>query len=191
MREGPLQATLEQYLLGEAPALEDQSLDELERTRQIAAWLAGAIAGVPDLEQVDARADYLRLLRPFEVIAGDSVFRGREFEMDTLRRYIGVVKPRSKKLRDLFVWHVAKKQPAVTISGPGGVGKSAIVARFMLEHTRPREDERVPFGYLDFDRVDLDVGEPLNMCMELLRQLDLQFPGDDRFADIREQAVAD
>jgi hypothetical protein len=60
----------------------------------------------------------------------------------------------------------------------------------MLEHTRLREDARFPFGYLDFDRAGLDVGDPLGLCMELLHQLDIQFPGDDRFADIRERAIA-
>jgi hypothetical protein len=191
-RSGSLQAHLERYLRHQAPPLERQSLDELDATRQVALWLAGVVEGVPTVDEVDARAAYLKLLEPFEAIAGDDVFRGRKKELDDLRGYIGVVAPESamRRLHGLFRWAEPERQPAVSISGPGGVGKSALVARFMLEHTRIRQDARVPFGYLDFDRATLDVGNPLGLCMELLYQLDLQFPGDDRFADIRQRAVA-
>lgn len=190
-RAGPLQLHLERYLRQVAPPLEKQSLDELDATRQVAVWLGGVVDGVPTQEQVDARSAYLRLLAPFEAIAGDGVFRGRVKELDELRHYIGVVSPESmlKRLRGIIRWSESERQPAVSISGPGGVGKSALVARFMLEHTRLREDARVPFGYLDFDRASLDVGDPLALCVELLRQLDLQFPGDGRFTEIRERAI--
>jgi AAA ATPase domain len=190
-RDSPLQAHFERYLRQEAPPLENQTLEELEATRQVAIWCAGVVEGVPTEDEVDARAAYLRLLEPFEAIAGDDVFRGRKKELDELRSYIGVVPPESaiRRLRGLFRWAEPKRQPAVSISGPGGVGKSALVARFMLEHTRLREDARVPFGYLDFERANLDVGEPLALCIELLRQLDVQFPGDGRFADIRDRAI--
>jgi hypothetical protein len=191
-RDSPLQAHLERYLRHQAPPLERQSLEELDATRQVAHWLGGVVEGVPSEEEVDARAAYLRLLQPFETIAGDDVFRGRKKELDALRSYVGVVSPESlmRRLRGLFRWAEPERQPAVSISGPGGVGKSALVTRFMLEHTRLREEVRVPFGYLDFDRASLDVGDPLGLCMELLHQLDIQFPGDDRFADIRERAIA-
>jgi hypothetical protein len=190
-RDSPLQAHLERYLRQEAPPLERQSLEELDATRQVAVWLGGVVKGVPTEDEVNARAAYLKLLEPFEVIAGDNVFRGRKRELDELRSYIGVVSPESvmKRLRGLFRWAEPERQPAVSISGPGGVGKSALVARFMLEHTRLREDARVPFGYLDFNRASLDVGDPLALCIELLHQLDIQFPGDGRFADIRDRAI--
>jgi hypothetical protein len=186
-RDGPLQADLERYLRHQAPPLERQSLEELDATRQVALWLGGVVEGVPSENEVDARAAYLRLLQPFETIAGDDVFRGRKKELDDLRSYIGVVSPESVMWQ--LPWAEAERQPAVSISGPGGVGKSALVARFMLEHTRLREDARVPFGYLDFNRASLDVGEPLALCVELLHQLDIQFPSDGRFADIRERAI--
>ena len=191
-RDSPLQAHFEQYLRREAPPLESQSLEELDSTRQVSLWLGGVVEGIPTEEEVNARSAYLKLLEPFEAIAGDGVFRGRKRELDDLRHYIGVVSPESamKRLQSLFRWAEPERQPAVSISGVGGVGKSTLVARFMLEHTRLREDARVPFGYLDFERAGLDVGDPLGLFLELLRQLDIQFPGDDRFADIRDRAVA-
>jgi hypothetical protein len=186
-RTGSIQQRLEQYILGSPPDLASQSLADLSETQQVVIWLRDIVPGVPSEEEVEQRASYLRLIAPFESIAGDGVFRGRKKELDELRSYIGVVAPESflKRLQGLFKWAEPERQPAVDISGPGGVGKSALVARFMLEHTRLRDDMRVPFAYLDFDRASLDVGNPVGLCVEMVRQLDSQFPGEDRFGSLR------
>lgn len=187
-REGELQEKLERYLRGTAPALDEQSLAELDETHQVVVWLGGAIEGLPTAQEVSDRAVYLRLLAPFEAIAGDDTFRGRKRELDDLRSYIGVLAPASllRRLRDVaFKWAEPKRQPALSISGPGGVGKSALVARFMLEHTRLQEEARVPFAYLDFDRADLDVGDPLGLCNEMIEQLYSQFSGGGSFEKLR------
>lgn len=178
-RDSALQRHLERYLRHEAPPLDAQAVDELDATLQVAVWLGGVIDGVPAVSEVAARAGYQRLLAPFETLAGDAVFRGRRKELDRLRRYIGVVAPESRveRLRGrLGQWVEPEKQPAVSLSGIGGAGKSSLVARFMLEHTRLPEEERIPFGYLDFARASLDVGDPVGLSAELVRQLDLQFP---------------
>jgi hypothetical protein len=178
-RSGLLQDQLERYLAG-PPGQLAQTLPELEATLQVAVWLAGVVDGVPEVAEVEARLEYLRLLAQFESLAGDEVFRGRRSELDRLRAYIGVVAPQSAGARlkgRLTQWATPERQPAISISGIGGAGKSSLVARFMLEHTRLPEEERIPFGYLDFARTSLDVGEPVGLCRELLRQLDLQFPG--------------
>ena len=178
-RSGLLQKQLERYLTG-APGPLARALPELEATLQVAVWLAGVVEGVPEVAEVEARVEYLRLLVQFEALAGDEVFRGRRRELDRLRAYIGVVAPQSAgaRLKERLVqWATPERQPAISISGIGGAGKSSLVARFMLEHTRRPEEERIPFGYLDFARTSLDAGEPVGLCRELLRQLDLQFPG--------------
>jgi hypothetical protein len=179
-RTGPLQKQLEHYLHRDPTPLEQQSLEQLDETHQVVLWLGDVVEGLPTADQVQARAAYLRLLAPFESIAGDEIFRGRRSELDQLRSYIGVVKPTTlkRKLQDFATqWIRPERRPALSISGPGGVGKSALVARFMLEHTRLAEEDRVPFAYLDFDRPDLDVGDPVGLCAELVRQLDIQFAG--------------
>jgi len=177
-RSGLLQGQLERYLTG-PPGPLARTLPELEATLQVAVWLAGVVDGVPEVAEVQARVEYLRLLAQFEALAGDEVFRGRRRELDRLRGYIGVVAQESTGRRvgkRLTQWAMPERQPAISISGIGGAGKSSLVARFMLEHTRLAEEERIPFGYLDFARISLDVGEPVGLCRELLRQLDLQFP---------------
>ena len=178
-RDSMLQAHLERYLRGDAPPLETQAIDELDATLQVAVWLADVIDGIPPVSQVTARTGYQRLLAPFETLAGDAVFRGRRKELDRLRRYIGVVSPESavERLRGKVTqWIEPERLPAVSISGIGGAGKSSLVARLMLEHTRLPEEERIPFGYLDFARTSLDVGNPVGLSAELLRQLTCSFP---------------
>jgi hypothetical protein len=178
-RDSLLQTHLERYLRGDAPPLGTQAIDELDATLQVAVWLADVVDGIPPVTEVTARAGYQRLLAPFETLAGDAVFRGRHRELDRLRRYIGVISPESavERMRGRVArWVEPEMQPAISISGIGGAGKSSLVARFMLEHTRLPEEERIPFGYLDFARTSLDVGAPVGLSAELLRQLDLQFP---------------
>lgn len=179
-RSGALQAHFERYLRHEAPPLAAQTLDDLDATLQVAVWLAGVVDGVPTVGEVESQAAYLRLLAPFETLAGDAIFRGRRKELDQLRRYIGVISPESalERLRATAArWIEPERQPAVSVWGIGGAGKSSLVARFMLEHTRLPEEERIPFGYLDFARAELDIGDPLGLSRELLSQLNLQFPG--------------
>jgi hypothetical protein len=178
-RGSALQAQLERYLRGAAQPLANQNLAELDATLQVAVWLADVLDAVPSVAEVEAQAGYQRLLAPFETLAGDAVFRGRHREIDRLRNYIGAVAPESalERVRGAVSrWTMPDRQPAVAISGIGGAGKSTLVARFMLEHTRLSEDRRIPFGYLDFAKASLDIGAPVELSFELLRQLDLQFP---------------
>ena len=55
-------------------------------------------------------------------------------------------------------------------------GKSALVARFILEHAKAHEADRFPFAYLDFDRPDISLDEPLTLLAEAVRQLGVEYP---------------
>jgi hypothetical protein len=187
-RNGSLQKQLEQYLRGERPPVDGLSLDELDEVSQIVFWLGDAFPGLPSPHELEARAEYRRLLAPFEAIANDEVFRGRRKELDTLRSYIGVLSPESllRRIADrAFKWNRPDRLPALTLFGPGGVGKSALVARFALEHARLPEEARIPFAYLDFDRAALDVGDPAGIAREMVRQLDVQFSSGGTFTGLR------
>jgi hypothetical protein len=188
-RTGPVQARFESYLLGKAVPAERQTLAELEDSLQALVWLEGVPISHPPLDEVRRRLDYLRLLAPFESLAGDAVFRGRQSELDSLRMYVGILRPQSllrRIARSTFDWAKPIEQPALSIYGPGGVGKSALVARFMLEHARLSDELRTPFAYLDFERPALDIGRPLTLCVEMIRQLYLQFPIYENFGRLLE-----
>jgi hypothetical protein len=183
-RIGEIQRQLENYLFAKDLNLSQQSRDQLQATLQVSTWLYGVLDGLPDPDQVRALIDLHEFTASFEALAGDSIFRGRQKELDQLRSYVGVVEPASllKRLSEkAFRWARPERRPAVSISGPGGIGKSALVARFMLEHLRLPAQGRIPFAYLDFDRPGLSISEPGTLLAEMLRQIDLQFYEEGHF----------
>ena len=183
-RTGSLQEQMERYLLQHEVPLDQQPPEQLDETLQIVTWLEGTLPNLPPLEAVRRRLAFRSFIRPFESLAGDDLFRGRKKELDQLRSYIGVVPPDSRLSRLklwAYDWVRPAAMPALSISGPGGVGKSALVARFMLEHSRVAPEARLLFAYLDFDRSVLSITEPETLLVEILNQLDLQFQTEGYF----------
>ena len=184
-RTGPVQMKLEHYLQDNVDPLETMSGEELEETLQVLLWLDGILDKLPDINDVRNRLREFTFMKPFEVLAGDAVFCGRQDEIDDLREFVGVLPPESLLKRmtgGIYNWLKPDARPALSVSGPGGVGKSALIARFVLEHARVPEAARFPYAYLDFDNPTLNVGDPMTLLTEIFRQLELQFP---RFDKIR------
>ena len=189
---GPLQDALEAYLLGSGAPVERQSLAQLSASYQACEWLRDAgFANLPDGDRIRRRIDWLTLLEPFEHIAGEK-FQGRGRELARLRRYVDVLP--SASLHEAVSRGVTrgllKTRPPFLIYGPGGVGKSALLARFILDHAQAHEKDRYPFIYLDFDRPDVDASEPLTLLIEAVRQLGIEYPDtQDRCDLIRREWV--
>ena len=61
-------------------------------------------------------------------------------------------------------------------SGVGGVGKSTLLAKFILQHVDTDGEERLRFAYLDFDRSTISASQPGTLLLEILRQLGWQLP---------------
>ena len=57
----------------------------------------------------------------------------------------------------------------------GGLGKSALIAKFVLDHAL-KQSRRFPFAYLDFDRAAIQSRDPRSLLLEVARQVALQFP---------------
>jgi hypothetical protein len=171
---------LQRYIMGTAAPITSQAtLDEVTASRQACDWLRSAgFEGLPQPAELRQRVDWLSLLEPFQHLAGP-FFRGREDELQTLRRYAGVQPPGSltESGRRLVerVFSLTDKPPLL-VSGPGGVGKSTLMARFILEHAQALEVDRFPFAYLDVERADVDAGEPLTLLAEAVRQLGIAYP---------------
>lgn len=177
--DDPLQFALEQCLAGSPAPVESQTLEELGASYQVCEWLRKAgFEGVPDKDAIGRRIEWLTLLQPFEHLAGEH-FRGRVRELQALRDYAGVLPPGT-------VYGTARRivekvlslndKPPLVIYGPGGVGKSTLLSRFILEHARALEQDRFPFAYLDFDRPDVAGQEPLTLLIEAVRQLGIEYP---------------
>jgi hypothetical protein len=179
--DSPVQRMLDAYLRGNAPPLDAQAVDQLPATFQVARWLHPVLHGVPDTGQVSARIDLVSLLRPFQELA-DANFSGRKTELRKLRDYVGVIPPESsaaalrqwldRGVKEILSLH---EKPPLMIHAPGGMGKSSLLARFILDHALLDDQHRLPFVYLDFDRPELRADEPVTLLVEAVRQLGLQY----------------
>ncbi|MFJ5633474.1 AAA family ATPase [Streptomyces goshikiensis] len=164
---GPERAALA-YLHGRPPALERQGVDELADTLQALLWLSRipGTTGLPDPEHVQRLLERARLLQPLQRLVQGS-FCGRAEELEQLRRYVG---PPSDT-----------EEPPLLIHGMGGMGKSTLLARFLLgtlqDPAAATSAFRFPFAYVDFERPTLSVHEPVTLIAEIARQLGTQYPG--------------
>lgn len=171
-----MQRMIEGYLSNEAPPLFSQDVEQLACTSQVVEWFEGVLDNLPDPKEIAQQLDLKRLLQPFEKLVGQH-FSGRIEQLNQLRKYVGVLEPASW----LTGWLSSSKRPLM-IYGPGGVGKSTLVAKFILQHAKLDIRQRFPYAYLDFDRPGLLAEEPATLLVEAVRQLGIQYP------DVREHS---
>ncbi|MFI7355902.1 AAA family ATPase [Streptomyces avidinii] len=167
------------YLGGDPPDLARQDANELPHTLQAVLWLAQipGITGLPETAAVQGLLERARLLQPLERFVRGP-FQGRADELAQLRAYIGLpagtLPERLRQIRSEVSRAGATERP-VLIHGLGGVGKSTLLAKFLLEslHDSPTG---FPFAYIDFERPTLSVHEPATLIAEMARQLGIQYP---------------
>lgn len=179
--------------LSEEPVVENLDLNSLEATRIAVNSLSRLLPDLPNLgsvniQNLDREIEYRRLLRVFERMVGrrpnpDGTtpierFYGRESEFEELRDYVGVVPAASVRghLRRGINWLTStiSGQAPFVLWGVGGVGKTTLVSKFMLEHAEEAEG-RFPFAYLDFDRNTISPRRPSGLLMEMCQQVGSQF----------------
>lgn len=128
-------------------------------------WLAPLGLDLPTEPAVRAALDLANVLAPLRTVAGAD-FVGRERELKMLEEHLMGGDPDGEM--------------GLAIHGPGGVGKSALLAKFVLDHVgRGQAKERehpLLFAYLNFDRSELDAQYPLTLLSEAARQVSLQAP---------------
>ena len=77
--------------------------------------------------------------------------------------------------------------PSFVLVGPGGVGKSALVSKFVSDQRR--QAGAAPLIYLDFDRATLIDATPLDLTFEFTRQLGLaEVTLEQTLAEFRERS---
>lgn len=175
----PLQRFWEEYLFaGSVPPPETLGYRQLTHLCQILSWLDGFDTDLPD------QAAMLDLVRRRSVLASfehlvAAHFTGRGKEIDMLREHIGA--PPSSGGVQAVVSHVKNwlrlsRKPILALHGPGGIGKSALIGRILLEQAQAEPHARIPFAYLAFDQPTLRIDRPFTLLVEAAAQLELQFP---------------
>ena len=154
-------------------ALSELSRDEVAALITVLDWVEDILDGLPEKTAVRSALAKADLLAPMRRLAGRG-FVGRQRELGQLDDYVFAGSPPPAPL---FVF------------GPGGVGKSTLLARFILDRVEPRN---VPFVYIDIDRPTVRPDRPLTLLLEAIRQLQLQLglPLQETDAFIKEMTYA-
>ncbi|HMG31310.1 MAG TPA: AAA family ATPase [Jiangellaceae bacterium] len=171
------------YLRGQAPTLEAADIDTLCHIREAVGWLSlvPGMTGLPAEDDIAQLLESRRLLEPLESLLRHR-FEGRTRELERLRAHVGVLPPTTWRGKvtgygRTFSGRAGRDRPPLplVVYGPGGIGKSTLVARFLLDHVTGRASD-FPFAYVDFERATVSIHEPMSMVEEMARQLAVQYP---------------
>ena len=139
--------------------LREMSSEEIRTLKGIVDDLQGVAAPLPDrgvilhrLQEADP------FLEEYAVVVKD--FVGRAKELSDLSEFLG----KRGKPRTLS---------SLVVTGLGGAGKSALLAKFTLEVVRK---ERATVVVLDFDRPGIDAADTNWLQSEIARQIGAQYP---------------
>ncbi|MFI6448607.1 AAA family ATPase [Kitasatospora sp. NPDC050543] len=161
---GPVQQALDRYLTRSAPPVEEQDLTELLATARVVGWLAGLVPGLPSKERLAACTGRLQLLDSLRRVRS-SHFGGRA----------DILKELAAHLEGSGSHAGAPPGEPLVIWGPGGIGKSTVLAKFILDRV-DGPGPPLPFVFIDLDRPGMLPQEPLSLIIEAVRQLRVQFP---------------
>lgn len=180
----PYQEMFERYIAGNAIELEQQSLEQLQASLSAVQLLQELVPDLPDTKRLRAALHRKGFIRQFELLA-DKHFVGREEYLKTLRRFVDVLpegfldlvrRSSTNVLGKLGVQRFLHEVPLV-ITGIGGMGKTALLSRFLLEHLHAQANPDLLFAYIDFDKSSIWPDQPLTVLAEIAQQLALQVPG--------------
>jgi len=148
---GPGDRVLDRIVNGPPLELAEVPDDELPYCLQAVHWLAPVVPGLPPAAEVNRELQRRRVRSRLRPVATDRLW-GREAELT--------------RLHD---WAIESHPPPMLVTGVGGMGKSALVARFALD----LPDDPVIL-WLDFDRPDLAPDNAVSVLSALAEQLAVQ-----------------
>lgn len=146
-----------------------QNPDRLRAMLQVTGWLARTGLPLPDATLLRAALERAMLIAPFRHLTR-GFFAGRDRELAILAAYVD----------GPSVDENGHAPSPILIHGPGGMGKSALLAHFILAHSdrdTTRPESWRPFVYLDFDRPELDARDLPGVLVAIARQVGPQVPG--------------
>ncbi|QOD05017.1 effector-associated domain EAD1-containing protein [Pseudarthrobacter sp. BIM B-2242] len=177
--DSPLQRMLDAFVLGGGPELEERDEDELIASLDVWGWATEAVARAhlvglspvtPGKDAIESRLALLNVTRAVRRLAAGGCL-GREVQLGRLHGY----------LRRHSGPHDLRAEPAMVVYGIGGVGKSTLVARFVLDLYDERFDPATGvFAYLDLDRPTLADCDPEVLLTDITEQVAAQLTGHRR-----------
>lgn len=180
----PIQQAFEAWLTGRNFDLPGMKFEDLVALGQLYDWGIAEFGDLPKRTEFDVALRRRSAVSLFEHLVDDS-FVGREKELQLLRDHVGVVEPSIWRRIRGFIGIGAR--PPLVLYGPGGVGKTALVGKFLLEHVNAPARGWFPFAYLPFDSSSLNVREPFTILVVASNQLNGQISDEAR----RDGSVAD
>ncbi|MCS3795410.1 hypothetical protein [Niastella sp. OAS944] len=177
----PLQLLYEQVLTGAPIDVERLQREELVSLSYMMEWLKYLPS--PELavlqQEVQKAIPMADLLVPLYKLAGTQ-FVGRRSQLNAMAEYVGILPQPTdffSSTRRFFrnALNDLGDHPPLLIHGPGGIGKSTLIAKFILNNAGHRNDN-LPFAYLDTDRTIIEPRRPQTYFIEAARQLMLQCP---------------
>jgi hypothetical protein len=161
----PLQRVFERVVDGDRIALENASREELAALHTLHDWLQGILADLPSKAAIGRALARFDLLAPMRRLAGDD-FVGRERELDQLQDYM------FGRGHNHLQGDLPEPDPrSLFVYGPGGVGKSTLLARFILDKV---ESNDLPVAYIDIDRPTIRPDRPATLLLDAVAQLQSQ-----------------
>jgi hypothetical protein len=150
---GPADRTVDRILAGPPYDLADVPDDDLPYWLQAVPWFAAVIPDLPTPAAIHRELQARRIRSRLRPIATTRLW-GRDEQLEQLREW----------------WQRPEPAPMV-VTGIGGVGKSALVARFALDLP-----DDTALLWLDFDRPDLAPDNAVSVLSALTAQLAVQLP---------------
>lgn len=159
----PLQLALEALIGGLRDVPRSLDLERLRGIVQVVDWMHGIVDGLPDVALLGERVERATLLKPLQLLVGQRFF-GRGGELSRLRNFCQSPTGPADKLNSSAL--------PLLIFGLGGIGKSTLIAHFVLNNV---EFEEFGFAFIDFERPGF-AEQPLEIAREAARQLAIQDP---------------
>ncbi|HKP15882.1 MAG TPA: ATP-binding protein, partial [Gemmatimonadaceae bacterium] len=164
-----LDAVLGAFIAGTQPTRSEmQDVDRLRAMLQTRQWLDRTKLDLPPTAVLRAALERATLLSPFRHLTR-GFFAGREVELSRLANYVDGPDDGPGGV----------PTPPIFVYAAGGMGKSALLAHFILAHAErdtTRPEQWRPFIYLDFDRPELDARDQVGVLVSIARQLGPQVP---------------
>lgn len=155
--------------------VQHMDFNETAQLREVLQWLEGSEFAGAALQQAAAqRMDRLQLFKPFQRLLAEG-FVGRERELEYLRAF--VMDEGASDLLPSRRFTSGKRDTRrlpLALFGPGGIGKSTLLAHLLVDLCGPEARDPLPFIYIDIDRLGFRAADLGRFIVEAIRQLNRQ-----------------